>query len=680
MEFRRDINGLRAVAVLLVLLFHFGTPGFSAGFVGVDVFFVISGFLMTGIVLRGLEGGTFSIPGFYRARLVRLYPALLAVTAATLLFGLAFIEPATLETMARHGIAALLFVSNVVFWQEAGYFGAPPDTMWFLHTWSLSVEWQFYIVYPLVMALAFRLLRSRARLFALLLAGFVLSLAASALAGELFPNERLVSADFYLLPTRAWEMLAGGLVVLSPWQAAARGPRFRAALEIAGLAMIGLALPLFSEETPWPSWQALLPVAGAILVLAADAPRSLLASAPLQWIGAASYSTYLWHWPIVASIAYFGLAGPGLAAAALALSLLAGWASYKLIEQPCRRFLKPADPAVRYPGLPRMGALAASLTVVLFAGGAVVAGHGLPQRSGDVAAVYDATLAAAADYGFPLGQCGGTSTFGTRLRPCEVGSPSHGDDVLVIGDSFAEIWFARAREIERRLTGNAVVFVTKGGCPPIADMERAGPGFGCRAFHRMAMEQARGERFGTVILAGMWASYFGREHANATICEAGAPCRPTGTEAGLAAAIRSLAAEIDGLKALGKDVVVLTTSPYPGFDVPAELRKRAFAGRTPPADWSFDFAAVTARAQPVDAALASLADHGARVIDLAGLLCREMVCPATLGMVPLYTDADHLRSSYTALAGDFLDPFLHPRFVTGSTRDEAGGADAAPAL
>jgi hypothetical protein len=175
----------------------------------------------------------------------------------------------------------------------------------------------------------------------------------------------------------------------------------------------------------------------------------------------------------------------------------------------------------------------------------------------------------------------------------------------------------------------------------------------------MEMEEALSERYRTVILAGMWASYFDKIEPNSTLCDRAGTCGlSASTEAGLAAAIDNLAHDIGALRALGKSVVVLTTSPYPAFNVPAELRRRIFAGNPPPADWTFDFGAITTRSQPIDAALKTLTAHGASVVDLTQLLCREMICPAARNAVPIYTDASHLRSNYAAAVGGFLDPFI----------------------
>ncbi len=658
MEFRKDINGLRALAVLLVLLFHFGAPGFGAGFIGVDVFFVISGFLMTGIIASGLEKRSFSIFGFYRARLVRLYPALVAVVAATLLFGLVFVEPGALKDVARDGISALAFVSNIVFWQEAGYFGASADTMWMLHTWSLSVEWQFYLIYPVVLALAFPLLPGRQSRFALLLLGFILSLALSVVLGTVFDNGRLVSAGFYMLPPRAWEMLAGGLVALWPWRMARVTQSSAALCEIMGVAAILSSLMLFSEDTAWPSYSALLPVAGTMLVLAARSPRSILASTPLQAIGTWSYSIYLWHWPLVAALAYFRISGAGVESVAFMASILLGWASYTFIEQPCRVLLKGMAATNHRERAAGMASLGIITLAVVAGGAAMVLGGGLPQRNKAVAAVYGPSLEAVADYTFPLDHCGGTSTFGKTLRQCGLGNPSSEADVLVIGDSFAEIWYARVEELMPALDKHAVVFITKGGCPPLPGLERTAPGFGCSSFHQRVMEQARSSRYKRVIFAGMWTSYFKTNKATSLVCGENGGCLSAATKAGLDLAINNLAGEIDELRALGKDVVLLTTSPYPDFDVPAELRRRIFAGDPPAADWTFDFRPMEAQSQPIDSALKTLGGHGAHVVDLLQLLCDDAICPLTRGNVPFYKDASHLRSNYTASVGTFLDPFI----------------------
>jgi hypothetical protein len=508
-----------------------------------------------------------------------------------------------------------------------------------------------------VLALVFRLMPSRGGRFAVLLAGFILSLGCSIALGMFFPNDRLVSAGFYMLPPRAWEMLAGGLILLWPGRGALQSDGAARVLEFAGIAAIFSSLALFSKDTPWPSCAALVPVIGAMLVLAARAPRSILAFGPLQRIGTWSYSIYLWHWPIVAAIAYFGAAGPAVAPTAFILSLLAGWLSYRWIEQPCRTWLNgSAGAAPRKVGRP-MAALGALGLAGMAAAALVMADHGIPQRNNAAAAAYQATLAAAADTIFPRG-CDGTTIFGTALRKCELGKASNHSDVLMMGDSFAQPWYSRVLQLNGELTDHAVVFVTKGGCPPIAGLDRKSPGFGCSSFHRLAMDQARSDRYHTIILAGMWTAYFTRSEPNSVICGKGGRCLSTGTDAGLSAALQSLAEEIDDLRALGKTVIVLTTSPYPNFDVPVELRRRIFAGNAPAGDWPFDFGAIVARSEPVDAGLQTFASLGAHVVNLADLLCRNMICPAKREGVPIYRDAAHLRSNYTALVGRFLDPLI----------------------
>ncbi len=207
--FRPDIAGLRAWAVLAVVLFHFNIPGFSGGFVGVDIFFVISGFLMTQIIARGLEDGRFSIWRFYLARARRILPALLVLCAVLLVLGWFALPPLDYRALGMHTLTSALFLSNIQYWREAGYFDAASHDKWLLHTWSLSVEWQFYLLLPLVLWVVWRLSPGRRNLarvlVSLLLASFALSVWLSSHKPE---------AAFFLLPTRAWEMLAGGLLAL----------------------------------------------------------------------------------------------------------------------------------------------------------------------------------------------------------------------------------------------------------------------------------------------------------------------------------------------------------------------------------------------------------------------------------------------------------------------------------
>lgn len=258
MKFRNDINGLRAVAVAAVILFHFGVPGFKGGFAGVDVFFVISGYLMTSIVVSALDAGTFSLPTFYLNRVKRIVPALSVLCLFLLGVGWNVLFADEFRRLAKHVIAALLFISNFVFGSESGYFDASPFDKWLLHTWSLSVEWQFYLLYPIVL-LAVVKLAGRRFLFSAIGGMLLVSFALSALTTKAHPVDA-----FYLLHTRAWELLAGGIVCLTRIKPTRRSANVA---EVLGLSAIAAAVFLCSEQDAWPGWMAALPVAGTMLVI-----------------------------------------------------------------------------------------------------------------------------------------------------------------------------------------------------------------------------------------------------------------------------------------------------------------------------------------------------------------------------------------------------------------------------
>jgi peptidoglycan/LPS O-acetylase OafA/YrhL len=333
--FRADINGLRAVAVIAVVLFHFRATGFSGGFVGVDVFFVISGYLMTRIILGPLAEARFSVPRFYLARARRIFPALAALCALLLLYGWFSLSPMDYKLLAKHAGASLLFLSNQVYWKESGYFDADAHEKWLLHTWSLSVEWQFYLLYPLLIVAVHRLFRRPGGVAGALWTIFLASLAWSAWLAFANPAKA-----FFLLPTRAWEMLAGGLIYVHQ-DACNRLAQGRRWLEPAGLAAILAASLLLTADTPWPGLAALLPVGGAMLViLDSGGGTRLLGSAALQGIGRWSYSIYLWHWPIVVWLQQSQSRQHGAwIATGMAASILLGWLSFRLVENPARRFI-----------------------------------------------------------------------------------------------------------------------------------------------------------------------------------------------------------------------------------------------------------------------------------------------------------------------------------------------------
>lgn len=331
-QFRHDINGLRAWAVVAVVLYHFGVPGFAGGFVGVDVFFVISGFLMTGIIIAGLERGNFSLWDFYLARARRIIPALLVLCICLLILGWFLLPNADYKMLAAHVGTAVVFVSNLKFWREAGYFDAASHEKWLLHTWSLSVEWQFYILLPLGCLLLWHWFGKRGVKLALVAAG-LLSLALSIYASARWPG-----AAFYLLPTRAWEMLAGGLV----WGATRTQPmprQWAALAEWIGFALIIWAITTFDSAMQWPGYLALVPVVGAMLVLGANRQHSWLTSNPLaRHLGTSSYSIYLWHWPLVVLLTYAGeQANAQWMVLGIFGSLALGELSLRGVENPARK-------------------------------------------------------------------------------------------------------------------------------------------------------------------------------------------------------------------------------------------------------------------------------------------------------------------------------------------------------
>jgi peptidoglycan/LPS O-acetylase OafA/YrhL len=374
MNFRNDINGLRAFAVLAVVLFHFDVPGFKGGFLGVDVFFVISGYLMTSIIFRRLSKDRFSVLEFYGDRARRIIPALAFLCFALGVFGWLIFLPSEFRAFGKAAGSSLGFFSNIVYWREAGYFDTRSHLKWLLHTWSLSVEWQFYLLYPLGILLVRKLFGRRGTKIALVGAALV-SFAACVYLSD---PTKWPTAAFFLLPTRAWEMIAGGLVYLFPLTA---GRPVRRTLECIGLAMIAYGAVMFNENNEWPGYLALVPVLGTAFVILAARRHSIFTGNPLaQFIGKISYSVYLWHWPFVVALTYFDREGSlRWRAAAIAGGFVMGYLSYALVESKTRK--PPArDEARAFPRFITLRPILAFTLLLAIGGGSIYASQGVPNR------------------------------------------------------------------------------------------------------------------------------------------------------------------------------------------------------------------------------------------------------------------------------------------------------------
>lgn len=323
MKFRTDINGLRALAVIAVVLFHFNPPWvrIPGGFAGVDVFFVISGFLMTSIIFRGLANNNFSIIKFYIARANRIIPPLMMVCSVLLLLGWFYLTPVDYRTLGKHIAGSSGFISNIFYFKESGYFDAASHEKWLLHTWSLSVEWQFYIIYPVVLVClkkAFSVNNIKKILLIITGIGFLFNL---------YISYQDPTYAYFLLPARGWEMMLGGLAYLYPIKLNEKNKKY---CQWLGVMLIIAAYSTMGEKDMWPGYLALMPVEGAFLIIMANRPYSFFDHPILQRVGTWSYSIYLWHWPLVVigyylSLPYFEFIG-------IPLSVLLGYLSYTYIE------------------------------------------------------------------------------------------------------------------------------------------------------------------------------------------------------------------------------------------------------------------------------------------------------------------------------------------------------------
>lgn len=489
MEYRADIDGLRALAVLLVLVFHFDLLGLGAGgFIGVDLFFVISGYLISTIIWCALDERRFSLRHFYAQRIRRLAPALIAVQLVVLAGAVVSLLPRETLGLIKESVFAQLYASNIYYWQSLNYFGGQASSQFLLHTWSLGVEEQFYLFYPVFLIAVHRF--APRQIVPVLIVATLVSFGLNVLLVESRPQ-----AAFYLLPMRAWEMLAGALLSRGqPWLMGIAW--LRALAGPVALLLLGLALALYGPATLFPGWFALLPVAaGVLLILAGMGTGSTVSrwlATPLPvWIGRISYPLYLVHWPInIFALILLPKYGPIERWAMFALSFACARCLYRWVEQPLRHG----------PWLRRdrrlFAAYGAALALIMAIAGSAWGSAGWRFRFSphtlavaDVSGAYDPVEIQLDCPGAPVERC---------LR--RIGNPAARPSWLIFGDSHAgALAQASSLWLDKRAEAGLIGF--QNSCMPLLDTGNAY----CRDFNRAVLAYAgRDKSIGAVLLVSIW--------------------------------------------------------------------------------------------------------------------------------------------------------------------------------
>ena len=497
LAYRSDIDGLRAIAVLAVVLYHYGIGPLHGGFVGVDIFFVISGYLITGIIHKEIGRGEFTFSGFYERRIRRIFPALFAVLLATMVIGAWLLLPSDLVKLGNATLATLLFGSNVLFWRQSGYFDTSSEYNPLLHTWSLAVEEQFYIGLPILLILLHRFAKGwlKPALIGCALASFALCVWMQSLRP---------SATFFLSPFRAWELLLGGLLAVGAFPVIG-DRRLRSAISMAALAVLFWSLWWIEAAPEFPGWRAALPVLSTAALLHAGAhgdslAKRLLSWRPLAFVGLISYSLYLWHWPLIVFVRYRNGMEPlasGMAWLLLVVAILLAAASYRWIETPMRRRKQGVQNGSR-----RMVFSSAAVVCILLAGGAfaVRLQHGWQIRfSQEVIALDQARQPS-----IPYRDCDG--------RPldfddgeCRIGVKGAPPRVLLWGDSHALAWAPAMDEILKR-HGMGGMLAVKSACPPLFGVVNPVDKL-CPSDKAGLLDAIRDRHFDAIVMVASWPSY-----------------------------------------------------------------------------------------------------------------------------------------------------------------------------
>lgn len=638
MQYRSEVDGLRAFAVLAVILYHAGLPLFSGGFVGVDVFFVISGYLITGLILADKEAGTFSLVRFYERRARRILPALFLVMAVCVPFAWVWLRPSDMRAFGESLVAVPLFWSNLLFWNQTGYFESAAEFKPLLHTWSLAVEEQFYLVFPLVMAMS---RGGRGRVTAMLAALALASLTAAQWSAVHAPT-----SAFFLLPFRAWELLAGALLAFGMRGSGLpshRHPSLRACGGLLGLLGLAYAIVAFDRSMPFPGLNALAPALATLLVIGCAAPDNmagkLLGSRPFVLMGLISYSAYLWHQPLFAFARVLNYGQPsgelllGLAAASLGLAL----ATWYWVERPFREHER-----VTRRGLAAFAALGTCVFVGFGSMGYATAGTYF--RTHMEAQLQDVEARLRPNLGLAYA-CESPTTF--LPEQCWT-SPK--PEVLVWGDSYA------MHLVDGLLASDphvAMMQATASSCGPFFDVAPVGGTLTQEWAHECLERNNRLRSWlrshPGVVKYAILSSRFDRfTSGHAHLMLASGEVQEAAPHV-----LEHFRRTLETLRELGIVPIVVAPPPSDGRDH-GRCAASTVTERLPAATCNFRLAPDSAAAEPIRRFLREV-ERKERVVWLDDVICPDGVCTPVRGGVFIYRDDGHLSNEGSVYLGRKLD-------------------------
>ena len=644
-HYRPDIDGLRAFAVLSVVLYHAFPGAVRGGYVGVDIFFVISGFLISSILFKELGENRFTFSAFYGRRVRRIFPALAVCLIAVLAYGFIALMPFELAQLGKHVFFGASFLSNIALWNESGYFDTAASLKPLLHLWSLGVEEQFYIFWPILLWMAFRI---NTPVGLLLSAAFLASFVANILLSTISP-----SADFYLPVSRFWELLAGAGLA---WLPNLRLTQYiRSWISVAGAVALLASVTLFTTGMNFPGWAALLPVAGAAALISAGPDaivnRIVLSNRVAVFVGLISYPLYIWHWPLISYALVVRMEKPLpplMAGALVATSILLAWITYRFIEQPIRfgshRYRRTVVTCI----------CIAALGVI---GLAIWMNRGFPERFPPYPDGLDIRKISTAKLD-PIYQ----PTRGMKVEDHDTILISHlgqGDrKVALAGDSMLQHYGPRVQQLadEGRLAANTY-FVTLPSCAPVPGLIDSSR---CFVLPGLLTDLVRRENVQSVVLGALWMGYSGEK----LLVEREGKRFPLHTAEGVNAFYANLEDYVRVLQSAGATVYRILGVPGPdaGFN-PSLMITRSLTGFriAPDFDKALSVKALRAPHAAVDAKLRVIAEHtGAILLDSFTDICGtgENCAPIFGASEPKFSDGMHLRPIFVQKHLHFLDPLL----------------------